>query len=102
MWRGKILLGVDQYIVDNIALMGDAAHIALPFTSQGTNLAIEDVLSFTTTHDVINNKSGVALAHFNNRRADCERIAFEGMEYAHLFATEPSDFMINHVPLAFD
>ncbi len=102
LWRGKILLGVDQYIVDNVALLGDAAHIALPFTSQGTNLAIEDVLSFTTTHDVINNKSGVALAHFNNRRADCERIAFEGMEYAHLFATEPSDFMINHVPLAFD
>ena len=67
-----------------------------------TNLAIEDVLSFTTTHDVINNKSGVALAHFNNRRADCERIAFEGMEYAHLFATEPSDFMIQHVPLSFD
>jgi 2-polyprenyl-6-methoxyphenol hydroxylase-like FAD-dependent oxidoreductase len=102
LWRGRILLGVDQYVVDNMVLMGDAAHIVLPFTSQGTNLAIEDVLSFTTTHDIISNKSEVALAHFNNRRADCERIAFEGMEYAHLFATESSDFMINHVPLAFD
>ncbi len=102
LWRGRILIGVDQYVVDNMVLMGDAAHIVLPFTSQGTNLAIEDVLSFTTTHDIISNKSGVALAHFNNRRADCERIAFEGMEYAHLFATEPSDFMIQHVPLAYD
>jgi 2-polyprenyl-6-methoxyphenol hydroxylase-like FAD-dependent oxidoreductase len=102
LWRGRILLGVDQYIVNNVVLMGDAAHIVLPFTSQGTNLAIEDVLSFTTTHDVISNKSDVAMAHFNNRRDECERIAFEGMEYAHLFATEPSDFMIQHMPLSFD
>ena len=102
LWRGRILLGVDQYIVNNVVLMGDAAHIVLPFTSQGTNMAIEDVLSFTTTHDVISNKNAVAMAHFNNRRADCERIAFEGMEYAHLFETESSDFMIEHVPLSFD
>ncbi len=102
LWRGRILLGVDQYIVNNVVLMGDAAHIVLPFTSQGTNLAIEDVLSFTTTHDIVTHKTDVAKEHFNNRRETCERIAFEGMEYAHLFATESSDFMINHVPLAFD
>jgi 2-polyprenyl-6-methoxyphenol hydroxylase-like FAD-dependent oxidoreductase len=102
LWRGRILLGVDQYVKDNIVLMGDAAHIVLPFTSQGTNLAIEDVLSFTNTYDIISNKNELAMAHFNNRRADCERIAFEGMEYAHLFATEPSDFMIQHIPLSFE
>lgn len=102
LWKGKILLGVDQYIQDKYILLGDAAHVVLPFTSQGTNLAIDDIVSLTETMDKLDSKDEIAIRHFNNRREACERIAFEGMEYAHLFSNNDSKFMINHMPLVFD
>lgn len=102
LWRGKILLGVDQYIKGKFILLGDAAHIVLPFTSQGTNLAIDDIASLMNTIDHLETQDEIAIEHFNNRRSTCERIAFEGMEYAHLFSNNDSRFMINHMPLVFD
>lgn len=102
LWRGKILLGVDQYIKGKYILLGDAAHIVLPFTSQGTNLAIDDIASLMDTLDHLENKEDIAIEHFNNRRETCERIAFEGMEYAHLFSNNDSKFMITHMPLVFE
>lgn len=90
LWRGKILLGVDQYIKGKYILLGDAAHIVLPFTSQGTNLAIDDIESLMKTIDHLETQDEIAIDHFNNRRATCERIAFEGMEYAHLFSNNDS------------
>lgn len=101
LWKGRILLGVDQYVVGNKVLLGDAAHLFLPFTSQGTNMAIEDVISFTESFDALNDKDLVALEHFNIRREAVESVAFQGMEYAHLFSTENYEFMLNHVPLVF-
>ncbi len=102
LWRGKILLGVDQYIKDKYILLGDAAHVVLPFTSQGTNLAIDDISSLMHTLDHLESQEDIAIKHFNNRREICERIAFEGMEYAHLFSNNDSRFMITHMPLVFD
>ncbi len=101
LWKGRILLGVDQYVKDQYILLGDAAHVVLPFTSQGTNLAIDDIVSLVQCLDNQNTPSELAFNHFNNRRESCERIAFEGMEYAHLFSHSESEFMLNHVPLVF-
>ena len=101
LWKGRILIGVDQYIVDNKVLLGDAAHLFLPFTSQGTNMAIEDVISFTESFEALKDKDLVALEHFNKRREAVEAVAFQGMEYAHLFSTENYEFMLNHIPLVF-
>jgi len=101
LWKGRILIGVDQYIVDNKVLLGDAAHLFLPFTSQGTNMAIEDVISFTESFEALKDKDLVALEHFNKRREAVEAVAFQGMEYAHLFSTESYEFMLNHIPLVF-
>jgi 2-polyprenyl-6-methoxyphenol hydroxylase-like FAD-dependent oxidoreductase len=101
LWKGRILLGVDQYVVENKVLLGDAAHLFLPFTSQGTNMAIEDVYSFTTSFETMVNKDLVAFDHFNNRREAVENVAFQGMEFAHLFSTENYEFMLNHIPLVF-
>lgn len=101
LWKGRILLGVDQYIVGNKVLLGDAAHLFLPFTSQGTNMAIEDVISFTESFEAIHDKDFIALHHFNNRREAVETVAFQGMEYAHLFSTENYEYMLHHIPLVF-
>jgi 2-polyprenyl-6-methoxyphenol hydroxylase-like FAD-dependent oxidoreductase len=101
LWKGRILLGVDQYVKDQYILLGDAAHVVLPFTSQGTNLAIDDIVSLVHCLDQNNTPEEVAFNHFNNRRESCERIAFEGMEYTHLFSHNESEFMLQYVPLAF-
>jgi len=46
VWQGKKLIQSPYAAKNNIFLFGDAAHVVLPFTSQGTNSAIEDVAYF--------------------------------------------------------
>lgn len=46
VWQGRILHETSTLAKDNVFLFGDAAHLFLPFTSQGTNSAIEDVAYF--------------------------------------------------------
>jgi 2-polyprenyl-6-methoxyphenol hydroxylase-like FAD-dependent oxidoreductase len=46
VWQGKNLIQSPYAAKNNVFLFGDAAHVVLPFTSQGTNSAIEDVAYF--------------------------------------------------------
>jgi FAD-dependent urate hydroxylase len=48
VWQGRILHETSTLAKDNVFLFGDAAHLFLPFTSQGTNSAIEDVAYFVS------------------------------------------------------
>ncbi len=57
IWPTRDLLPLEDIHRDNLALLGDAAHACLPFTSQGANGALEDAASLqqllakTTTKD---------------------------------------------------
>jgi 2-polyprenyl-6-methoxyphenol hydroxylase-like FAD-dependent oxidoreductase len=42
IWPTRDLLPLEDIHRDNLALLGDAAHACLPFTSQGANGALED------------------------------------------------------------
>ena len=101
LWKGRILIGVDQYIKEKFVLLGDAAHLFLPFTSQGTNMAIEDVMSFVQTLESLNSRDDIAHEHFNNRRELVEQVAFQGMDFAHSFSNENYEYMLNHIPMVF-
>ncbi|MFM1772154.1 MAG: hypothetical protein RLZZ71_1296 [Bacteroidota bacterium] len=46
VWQGRTLKNVKYMAKDKVFLFGDAAHLFLPFTSQGTNSAIVDVAAF--------------------------------------------------------
>lgn len=42
LWATRDLLPLDHLSVENLVLVGDAAHACLPFTSQGANSALAD------------------------------------------------------------
>lgn len=69
VWQGRTLKNVTSIAKENIFLFGDAAHLFLPFTSQGTNSAIEDVAHFIRFL-----KSGKALPEFAHQYS-VERLA---------------------------
>lgn len=57
---------IDRYHKGNVALMGDAAHALLPFTSQGVNSAIEDAIELANTLKNVRPGYGpMALEHYS-------------------------------------
>ena len=85
VWQGRTLKNVSCLAKENIFLFGDAAHLFLPFTSQGTNSAIEDVAHFIQLL-----KSGKALPEFAHqysveRLAETNAMVKSGIEMMHDF-----------------
>lgn len=76
LWRTRDFNPLPQFHSHNIVLLGDAAHLALPFTSAGTTNAITDALELSqcldTTDDMLEafkmyhqNRIGMIANHIN-------------------------------------
>lgn len=70
-----------RYHKGNVALMGDAAHALLPFTSQGVNSAIEDAIELANSlKDIRPGYGAVALEHYSVvRKAVVEKYLDQGI-----------------------
>lgn len=84
-WQGRTLKHVTCIAKEKVFLFGDAAHVFLPFTSQGTNSAIEDVAHFMRLL-----KSGKTLPEFAHqysveRLAETNAMVKSGIEMMHDF-----------------
>ncbi len=99
VWQGRILKNVTNIAQGNVFLFGDAAHLFLPFTSQGTNSAIVDVALFVQLL-----KSGKALPEFAHqysveRLAETNAIVKSGIEMMHEFCFTDFDEVALKMPI---
>jgi 2-polyprenyl-6-methoxyphenol hydroxylase-like FAD-dependent oxidoreductase len=99
VWQGRTLKNVTNIAKGNVFLFGDAAHLFLPFTSQGTNSAIEDVAHFIQLL-----KSGKALPEFAHqysveRLAETDKMVKSGIEMMHDFCFTDFSEVASKIPI---
>ncbi len=99
VWQGRVLKNINALAKENVFLFGDAAHIFLPFTSQGTNSAIVDVALFVQLL-----KSEKALPEFAHqysveRLAETNAIVKSGIEMMHEFCFTDFDEVALKMPI---
>ncbi len=99
VWQGRTLKNVHTLAKDNIFLFGDAAHLFLPFTSQGTNSAIVDVALFIQLL-----KSGKSLPEFAHqysveRLAETNELVKAGIEMMQEFCFTNFDEVASKIPI---
>ncbi len=71
LWQTKDMELPPQFHQENILLIGDAAHLALPFTSQGTNSALQDAIVLAEIWQEDKNIDlNHLFTHFYNKRKD--------------------------------
>jgi 2-polyprenyl-6-methoxyphenol hydroxylase-like FAD-dependent oxidoreductase len=70
VWHTVDMDAPSSMVRGNVALIGDAAHPLLPFTSQGANSALEDAADLVATVAACTSPDEVepALRTYNNRR----------------------------------
>jgi 2-polyprenyl-6-methoxyphenol hydroxylase-like FAD-dependent oxidoreductase len=69
LWQTRYLMPLTRYYKQNIVLLGDAAHVLLPFTSQGVNSAIVDAIELAGLLNKIDSSSlAGALNQFTAKR----------------------------------
>jgi 2-polyprenyl-6-methoxyphenol hydroxylase-like FAD-dependent oxidoreductase len=100
VWQGRVLKNINTLAKENVFLFGDAAHIFLPFTSQGTNSAIVDVALFVQFL-----KSGKALPKFARqysveRLAETDAIVKSGIEMMHEFCFTDFEQVAAKIPIS--
>jgi len=99
VWQGRTLKNVTNIAKGNVFLFGDAAHLFLPFTSQGTNSAIVDVALF-----VQHLKSGKSLPEFAHqysveRLAETNELVQSGVNMMHDFCFTDFDEVALKMPI---
>jgi 2-polyprenyl-6-methoxyphenol hydroxylase-like FAD-dependent oxidoreductase len=99
VWQGRTLKNVSCIANENIFLFGDAAHLFLPFTSQGTNSAIVDVALFVQLL-----KSGKSLPEFAHqysveRLAETDTMVKSGIEMMHEFCFTDFEEVASKIPI---
>lgn len=99
VWQGRTLKKMESFADDKLFLFGDAAHLFLPFTSQGTNSAIEDVATFISML-----KSGKSLPEFageysKKRMAETAPVVWSGIEMMHEFCFADFDLVSSKAPI---
>jgi 2-polyprenyl-6-methoxyphenol hydroxylase-like FAD-dependent oxidoreductase len=101
IWKCKTLMNIDRYAHGKYVLMGDAAHVYIPFTSQGTNQAIEDVQTWVNLLDQGLNQEEMNERYNALRVNKAQGLVNEGIQFAARFCNGPTDFMIDQIPLVF-
>ncbi len=102
LWPTRDLLPLHDLHDRNLALLGDAAHASLPFTSQGANGALVDAACLQRLLEGAADKTGVARAfgaYSELRRRDIQHVHQEGRRLRDAFL-QPLDRQLPVVPLA--
>ncbi len=91
IWNTRDFDLLTSFHKDNVVLIGDAAHLALPFTSAGTTNAIKDaaVLADSISNSV--NLDKAFTSYYNNRSADLSRHVKQGRDLKNIFLN-PSNY----------
>jgi 2-polyprenyl-6-methoxyphenol hydroxylase-like FAD-dependent oxidoreductase len=100
VWQGRTLKNVNTIAKGNVFLFGDAAHLFLPFTSQGTNSAIVDVALFVQLL-----KSGKSLPEFAHqysveRLAETDAMVQSGIDMMHDFCFTDFEEVASKIPIS--
>jgi len=100
VWQGRTLKNVTNIAKGNVFLFGDAAHLFLPFTSQGTNSAIVDVALFIQLL-----KSGKTLPEFAHqysaeRLAETDVVVQSGIDMMHDFCFTDFEEVASKIPIS--
>lgn len=95
-WQTKDFDLLPKFHQKNMVLIGDAAHVALPFTSQGTNSALQDAFFWGkhfTTNTTLAQVEALAQQYYLERKSDVARYLQFGrdLEYQFLHPTKAAN-----------
>lgn len=96
VWHAKAVSNMETLCCDNVVLFGDAAHEFHPFSSQGVNAAIEDVIKFlellppSLTTCTRENICSIAKTFSDIRMQATKPLVAEGLLYSSKFKSYPS------------
>jgi 2-polyprenyl-6-methoxyphenol hydroxylase-like FAD-dependent oxidoreductase len=102
VWSATDMDLLPSFHSENIVLVGDAAHLALPFTSQGTNSALEDAIILADLLEGQTKNFGEVFTEFYYSRKD---VLYKYLEFGRVLADrflQPQLFVNDEVliPLA--
>jgi 2-polyprenyl-6-methoxyphenol hydroxylase-like FAD-dependent oxidoreductase len=85
LWRPIDVDLIPYFARGNLALVGDAAHPLLPFTSQGVSSAIADAVALATWISSGSDLNAALAAYSANRRRECAPFVARGRELSQNF-----------------
>jgi 2-polyprenyl-6-methoxyphenol hydroxylase-like FAD-dependent oxidoreductase len=102
VWSATDMDMLPSFHHENIVLIGDAAHLALPFTSQGTNSALEDAIILASLLEGQTKNFNEVFTEFYYTRKD---VLYKYLEFGRMLADrflQPELFVNDEVliPLA--
>lgn len=100
LWQTRDMELLPSFHHQNIILIGDAAHLALPFTSQGTNSALQDAIVLA---ELLQDKADIFLdvvldTFYHQRKADIQKYLLFGRELENIFLN-PSVYSGSETPI---
>jgi 2-polyprenyl-6-methoxyphenol hydroxylase-like FAD-dependent oxidoreductase len=101
LWLTRDMDMLNAYHRQNIVLIGDAAHLALPFTSQGTNSALTDAMLLSELLQTATDSSSfpAIFAQYHEQRVEVLQEYLEfGRMLEHRFL-HPELYLHNEAPL---
>ena len=85
IWNTRDFDLLDDFHKENVVLIGDAAHLSLPFTSAGTTNAIKDAAILTETILESNNIDQAFSNYYKRRHKDLIRHIQQGRDLKNIF-----------------
>lgn len=85
IWDTKDFDLISKFHQQNIVIIGDAAHLALPFTSAGTTNAIIDAFELAQSLDKYNDFEKAFSNYYNNRKDTLKKHIYQGRELKKVF-----------------
>ncbi|RHX97842.1 hypothetical protein DYB36_004273, partial [Aphanomyces astaci] len=92
VWHASAISNVETLYKQNVVLFGDAAHQFHPFSSQGVNGAIDDIVEFVQLLQAHDNDVATVGPIYSQRRLDATKpVVAEGLVFASKFKSFPSN-----------